>query len=204
MRTIIITGPSGSGKTILTNKLLKIFKDSLVIKTDSYYRDSIFFRLLSILKIDIYDRLISIKINEINKILNDIYNKEKTITFLHYDFKRRKSSKIKKDIRYKGENQFLILEGIFSHRLDLNYKDTININCIEQKNICLKRRIKRDEIERGRNNQEVNKKFDTSWYLFYQNIKKYMKNNKVFSINTIDNDSYQKLIFNLKKIKKNN
>ena len=41
MITIVITGPSGSGKTYLSNKLNKLFDNSIVIKTDSYYRDNI-------------------------------------------------------------------------------------------------------------------------------------------------------------------
>ena len=61
MKTIVITGPSGSGKTYLSNKLSKLFYNSIIIKTDSYYRDNIFIRFLSIFLYDIYDRLLSIK-----------------------------------------------------------------------------------------------------------------------------------------------
>ena len=50
MKTIIITGPSGSGKSFLTKNLSKIFKDSIVVKTDSYYRDNIIIKLLSLFK----------------------------------------------------------------------------------------------------------------------------------------------------------
>ena len=39
MQTIIITGPSGSGKSYLSSKLSKLFMNSIVIKTDSYYRN---------------------------------------------------------------------------------------------------------------------------------------------------------------------
>ena len=60
MITIIITGPSGSGKTFLSNKLLKLFDNSIVIKTDSYYRDNILIKFLSIFLCDIYDRPLSI------------------------------------------------------------------------------------------------------------------------------------------------
>jgi len=61
MIKIVITGPSGSGKTYLSIKLSKLFDNSIVIKTDSYYRDNILIRFLSIFLYDIYDRLLSIK-----------------------------------------------------------------------------------------------------------------------------------------------
>ena len=61
MKTIVITGPSGSGKTNLSNKLSKLFDNSIIIKTDSYYRDNILIRFLAIFLFDIYDRPISIK-----------------------------------------------------------------------------------------------------------------------------------------------
>tara|TARA_Y100001968_G_C19362339_1_gene720506 strand:+ start:738 stop:1349 length:612 start_codon:yes stop_codon:yes gene_type:complete len=203
MKTIIITGPSGSGKSILSHKLSELFDDSIVINTDSYYRDNILIRFLSILQSDIYDRPLSIKLNEINKTLNSIYNKEKLITFSHYDFKRKKSSYREIRINYKGKNQFLILEGIFSHRLDLNYHETINIVCKEEKEICFIRRLNRDQLERGRNTREVNKKFNNSWYLFYQNIRNYLKSNKVIILNPLDIISYDNLVINLQKMKNN-
>ena len=47
MKTIVITGPSGSGKSYLSNKLSKLFNNSIVIETDSYYRDNILIKYLS-------------------------------------------------------------------------------------------------------------------------------------------------------------
>ena len=67
MKTIVITGPSCSGKTYLSNKLSKLFHNSIVINTDSYYKDSLFIKFLSIFLDDIYDRIISCKIIDINK-----------------------------------------------------------------------------------------------------------------------------------------
>ena len=85
MKTIIITGPTGSGKSYLSNKLSKLFINSIVIKTDSYYRDNILIRFLSIFLYDIYDRLISIKKNEIKKTLRSINNKDRKIQFYKYN-----------------------------------------------------------------------------------------------------------------------
>tara|TARA_Y100001968_G_scaffold313178_1_gene337113 strand:- start:618 stop:1220 length:603 start_codon:yes stop_codon:yes gene_type:complete len=198
MKTIVITGPSGSGKSYLSNNLSNLFFNSIVIKTDSYYRDNILIRYLSLFLYDIYDRPLSIMKNEIKNTLRSIHNKERIISSYKYDFTRRKSSQSKMNINYKEDNQFLIVEGIFAHRLDLNYQNTINIVCEEEKEICYKRRLQRDKFERGRDNIEVNKKYDKSWYLFNKNIKDYLKKYTVIRINPLDNNSYKKLVNNLK------
>ena len=150
MKTIIITGPSGSGKSYLSVKISKFFNNTIVIKTDSYYKDNIFIKFLSKFQYDIYDRPFSFKKSEIKKTLRSLHNKDRLISFYKYDFKKKHSSKSEGSINYEGENQLLIVEGIFAHRLDLNYNETINIVCEEQKDICFKRRIKRDQLERGR------------------------------------------------------
>ena len=202
MKTIIITGPSGSGKTYLSNKLNKLFDNSIVIKTDSYYRDNIFIRFLSIFFYDIYDRPLSINKKELKNALTAIHNKDKLIKFYQYDFKIKQSSYSKKSIKYKGENQFLILEGIFAHRLDLNYQETINIICEEKKDICFKRRLIRDKLERNRNTSEVNRKFTRSWNLFYKNIIRYIDINRKISLNPVDKISYDNLVDYLQNISK--
>ena len=204
MITIVITGPSGSGKTYLSNKLYKLFDNSIVIKTDSYYRDNVFIRFLSVLLCDIYDRPLSINKKELKNTITAIHNKDKLITFYKYDFKRKQSSYSKKSIKYKGENQFLILEGIFAHRLDLNYQETINIICEEKKEICFKRRLIRDKLERNRNTSEVNRKFTRSWNLFYKNIIRYIDLNRKISLNPVDKISYDKLVDYLQNISKKN
>jgi len=204
MITIVITGPSGSGKTYLSNKLNKLFDNSIVIKTDSYYRDNIFIRFLSIFFYDIYDRPLSINKKELKNTLTAIHNKDKLITFYQYDFKRKQSSYSKKSIKYKAENQFLILEGIFAHRLDLNYQETINIICEERKDICFKRRLIRDKYERNRKTSEVKRKFTRSWNLFYKNIRGYLDINRKISLNPVDKISYDKLVDYLQNISKKN
>ena len=201
MKTIIITGPSGSGKSYLSKKISKLFNNTIVIKTDSYYKDNIFIKFLSIFQYDIYDRPISFKKSEIKKTLRSLHNKDRLISFYNYDFQRKKSSKTEGTINYEGDNQLLILEGIFAHRLDLNYNETINIVCEEEKDICFKRRLKRDQLERGRDSREVNKKFNKSWYLYYENVQKYLNNFEVLSINPLDMISYDQLVLYLQKQK---
>jgi len=200
MRTIVITGPSGSGKSYLTNKLSKLFYNSIIIKTDSYYRDNIFIRLLSIFIYDIYDRPLSIKKFELNKTLRSILKKETLITHYKYDFKNKHSSQSKINLNYNSDNQIIILEGIFAHRLNLNYKETINIVCKEKKEICYKRRLKRDQLERGRDKSDVYKKFNKSWDLYYLNVKKFLTFNKVLSINPREEITVDKLVLHIKNL----
>ena len=203
MKTLIITGPSGSGKSYLSEKISKLFNNTIVVKTDSYYKDNIFIKFLSIFQYDIYDRPISFKKSEIKKTLRSIHNKDRLISFYNYDFQRKKSSKKEENINYEGDNQLLILEGIFAHRLDLNYNETINIVCEEEKDICFKRRLKRDQLERGRDSREVNNKFNISWYLFHENVQNYLNNFEVLSINPLDMISYDQLVLYLQKQKTN-
>ena len=201
MKTIIITGPSGSGKSYLSKKISKLFNNTIVIKTDSYYKDNIFIKFLSIFQYDIYDRPISFKKSEIKKTLRSLHNKDRLISFYNYDFQRKKSSNTEETINYEGDNQLLILEGIFAHRLDLNYNETINIVCEEEKDICFMRRLKRDQLERGRDSREVNQKFNKSWHLYYENVQNYLNNFEVLSLNPLDMISYDQLVLYLQKQK---
>tara|TARA_Y100001968_G_scaffold25890_1_gene20231 strand:+ start:320 stop:925 length:606 start_codon:yes stop_codon:yes gene_type:complete len=200
MKTIIITGPSGSGKTYLANKLYNYFNFSLVLQTDSYYRDDLFIKLMSIFAHDIYDRVISLKKKELIKTIESIYNNNSKIILYNYDFRIKKSSKLIRNIDSYKDIKFLFLEGVFAHRLDINYKKTINILCNEKKDSCYQRRLKRDELERGRNRKEVKNKFSRSWNLFYENLENYISNNKVITLNTNDQSSYKQLIDSLKLI----
>ncbi len=200
MKTIIITGPSGSGKTYLSIKLSKLFDNSIIINTDSYYKDDLYIKLLSIFIYDIYDRFISIKDKSLIKTITSIYNKEEYATFYNYDFRSKKSSQFRRQIQYQNDNKFIILEGIFAHRLDLNYENTINIICKEKKEVCYQRRLKRDRIERGRNIEEVNNKFSKSWDIYSYYLTKFLSKNNFISINTDDKRNYKLLISKLQRI----
>ena len=208
MKIIVITGPSGSGKTILSKKIARLIENAIIINTDSYYKDNLFIKLTSKFIYDIYDRLISIKYSELIKTINSLKNKEKIIYFFNYDFKSRVSSKIIKQLSYQ-KDKIIILEGIFAHRLRLNYKNTINIVCNENKETCYQRRLKRDNIERGREINEINKKFVRSWDLYHQNVNSYRIKYPIILVNPDNESSYKKLIsrlsliFPIKKAKEN-
>ena len=198
MELIVITGASGSGKSYLSNKLARSFKNSIVIRTDSYYRDDFLIKYYSKYSDDIYDRLFSIKHKELIQTLSSILKKEKTSKYYSYDFKKKLSTNLKKNNKFIYKTKFLILEGIFSHRLDLDYSDSINIICKETRDICYKRRLIRDIKERNREKNEIIKRFDKSWNLYHQHLNNYIKNNKVTYFNQRDLNSYNKLIYNIK------
>ena len=199
MNTIIISGPSGSGKSFLAKILSNLLPDTIIIRTDSFYKDSILIKCLSLIVYDIYDRPLSIKSKELMNNIKSIRNQARQINSFYYDFKRRKSFNKKINLNYNDENQFLIIEGIFSHRLDIDYKNTINIICEEDKEICLQRRLIRDKHERGRNDKEIQKKFYKSWDLFFQNIEKFIKNNHTTTLKSSEKISYNDLVIKLIK-----
>ena len=198
MKTIIIAGPSGSGKTFLANYLIKHINNTIIVNTDSYYRDDFFVKFLSLFMNDIYDRIISIKKRELSNTIKSIYNNEKELKFYNYDFKRKKSTQLIR--KMQNETKFLIIEGIFSHRIDLNYKTSLNIFCRESKKICYQRRLKRDQLERGRNKKEVSRKFNKSWELYLKDLNSYIIKNDIYEVNCLDKNSYKKLVNKLKKI----
>tara|TARA_Y100001968_G_scaffold148070_1_gene135444 strand:+ start:619 stop:1227 length:609 start_codon:yes stop_codon:yes gene_type:complete len=200
MHTIIITGPSGSGKTYLSKKISSLLGNCIIISTDSYYKDDILIKLFSKVKYDLYDRIISIKKKEILKTIDSIYKRKKKILFYNYNFKNKISTKSFRNIEINNLSRFLIVEGIFAHRLDLNYRETINIVCSEEKNMCYQRRLMRDKLLRGRNSNEINKKFTRSWNLYHHNSRLYIKNNNIISVNQNDLISFNKLIELIKKI----
>ena len=199
MKLIIISGPSGSGKTTLSNNLCKVYKNTIVIKTDSYYRDDILIKFLSIFCFDIYDRFISINKIELINTISSILSKKKYVTFHDYNFITKKSSNVVKKINYKVKDLVVIIEGIFAHRMLPYLKEQVSfkILCIGQKELCYRRRLIRDKEDRGRDKQEVLKKFNKSWKLYYKNSQKYRNQKHIFLINTFDNLSYNDLISKL-------
>ena len=201
METIVITGPSGTGKTFLANKLSKDFKSSIILNTDSYYRDNLFIKFLSVFMHDIYDRLISIRKKDLLKTIESIYFNEKKIILYNYDFRTKKSTQIIS--KKQNKIQLLIIEGVFSHRINFKFKSSLNILCNENKEICYKRRLKRDQLERGRNKKEVKRKFKRSWDLYYKHLTTYIKQNDIYEVNTKEKMSYDKLINKIKTIYSN-
>ncbi len=197
LNLIIISGPSGSGKTFLAKRICKEFNHINIINTDSYYRDNFMIKILSLYFKDIYDRIISIKRNELIDTLTSLLNNEELINSYYYNFKTRKSTK-KTIIRKRNQytNQIVILEGIFAHRLIKNFKNNIfmKILCIEDKSLCLKRRIERDLVERGRKRKEVEERFQRSWEIFHNHSSNFKRNNEIIYLDNKDKEQYRNII----------
>ncbi len=197
MNLIIISGPSGSGKSYLAESICKKFKNINIIKTDSYYRDNLMIKILSLKFNDIYDRIISIKSKELIYTLTSILNREELIYSYNYDFRSKKSTK--KLIRININdytNPIVILEGIFSHRLMNKFKTNIfmKILCIEDKNLCFERRIRRDVIQRGRQRKEVEERFNRSWEIFHNQSSNFKKDKEIVYLNKKDESQYNNII----------
>ena len=113
MKTIIITGPSGSGKSYLSKKLSKLFNNTIVLKTDSYYKDNIFIRFLSIFQHDIYDRPLSIKKKEIKRILKSLdYEEEEINNALVYAETKHPTDNPSAEITPNDENNPILNEWL--------------------------------------------------------------------------------------------
>ncbi len=197
MNLIIISGPSASGKSVLAKRICKEFKYINIIKTDSYYRDNLMIKILSLYFKDIYDRMISIKKKELINTLSSILNKEELFYSYNYDFKTRKSTKKEINInRNQYTNEIVILEGIFAHRLIKDFKNHIfmKILCIDDKNLCFKRRIRRDLIERDRKRKEVEERFQRSWEIFQKQSTNFREDNEIIYINNKNEEQYNNII----------
>ncbi len=174
MKLIIITGPSGSGKTSLAVKLSQELKYSQIISTDDFYKTGIISKIFSEIINSYFDKYISHN----NKLLkNYIYKilKNKRINYFYkYDFKK-KSTTI--DFRNSGNIETLIIEGIFTLEF-IKYISKYNYLLIKldpYRDLCLKRIFYRDQIERGKNKNKVEKDFRNAWEIYKIKEKFYKK-----------------------------
>ena len=104
---------------------------------------------------------------------------------------------------WKSHALYLLAEFFYSKNEKQKSKEFFNqIIILENSNkdlrIKAQRRLNRDLLERDRKMDEVNKRFNKSWYLYYNNLKNYIRSNKVIYINTIDSNNYEQLIRKLK------
>ena len=189
MQLIIISGPSGSGKTTLSEIIFKRFKNGIILNTDNYYKTGLKSLILSKIIPSYFDRLISFNYKLFKKDLDFVLKNGSSNFFYEYNFKNRsikKINKITKNIR------LVIVEGIFAHEIigSLGDENSILINLKINKNLCMKRVIKRDNEERGKNKLLAKRDFIKAWELFFnkKNKNKKRKNNN-FKKYTIENKS---------------
>ena len=197
MQLIIISGPSGSGKTTLSKIILKRLKDGIILNTDNYYKTGIISKILSKIVISYFDRQISFNFRLFKRDLEFILKNGFSNFSYEYNFKTKsinKSYKNTKNIRY------IIVEGIFGKTVlkSLESNNCILINLKTNKKSCMKRVIKRDFIERGKNKNHAKRDFIKSWELFYKD----KNNSKNFSkqINLRNKNEINSLIKKITRI----
>ena len=170
MKLIFISGPSGSGKTTLSNQMRLKIKNSLILRTDNYYKTGIISNLLSKFVGGYFDRSISFNYRLLKKDFNFILNNGISYHERHYDFEK----KTRKNFLNKVSNiDYLIIEGIFSKEF-LNTLNTQNYFFLElrfKKNDCMKRVLQRDLKERGKSKNQAEKDFLKSWDIYHKRFK---------------------------------
>ena len=199
MQLIIISGPSGSGKTTLSEIIFKRFKNGIILNTDNYYKTGIKSLILSKIVPSYFDRLISFNYRLFKKDLEFILNNGFSNFFYEYNFKNmsiKKINKITKNIR------LVIVEGIFAHKIisSLGEENYILINLKTNKNSCMKRVIKRDYEERGKNKLIAKRDFIKAWELFFKKKIKHKQNNNLRKFIVENNSDLKTLLRNLTKI----
>jgi len=198
MKLIFISGPSGSGKTTLSNKIIKKNKNGIVLSTDNYYKTGLVSKLLPKFVEGFFDRSISFNNKLFKKDFDFIYKNGISICDRYYNFEK----KIVQNILNETNNiSFLIVEGIFAKEFSntLNNKDYIFLEIKTKKNECMKRVVKRDIKERGKDKKQAEKDFLKSWEIYYEKFKPHsIKNNtnKFIIEKNIDIDHILKKLFN--------
>ncbi len=196
MKLIFISGPSGSGKTTLSNQIIKKNKNGIVLSTDNYYKTGLISKLLPKFVEGFFDRSISFNKKLFKKDFDFIYKNGISICVRHYNFEKKTIQNILKET---NNISFLIVEGIFAKEFSntLNNKDYIFLEIKTKKNVCMKRVVKRDIKERGKDKKQAEKDFLKSWSIYYKKFKphskKTNKNNFIIEKNTDIDQILQKL-----------
>jgi len=198
MKLIFISGPSGSGKTTLSNQIIKKFKNGIVLSTDNYYKTGLISKLLPKFVEGFFDRSISFNNKLFKKDFDFIYENGISIYDRYYSFEKKTIQNI---LNETNNISFLIVEGIFAKEFSntLKNKDYIFLEIKTKKNECMKRVVKRDIKERGKDKKKAENDFLKSWSIYYEKFKpnsiKNNTNNFIIEKNT-DIDQILKKLFN--------
>jgi uridine kinase len=170
MKLVFISGPSGSGKTTLSNQIIEKIKNSIILRTDNYYKTGLESRLISKFLKGYFDRSISFNYTLFNKDFKYIIKNGTSINERSYDFEKKKINNI---LNETNNINFLIIEGIFAKEFSSTlcnqkyYFFELKIN----KNECMKRVVQRDIKERGKTKKEAEEDFSKSWNVYYEKFK---------------------------------
>jgi len=193
MKLLFISGPSGSGKTTLSNKIIKKIKNGFVLSTDNYYKTGLISKLISKIVEGYFDRSISFNRKLFKKDFNYILENGISIHKRRYNFEKKT---IQNYLKQTNNINILIIEGIFAkefsrvlHNQKYHFLE-IKIN----KNECMKRVIKRDFEERGKNKKRAKNDFLKSWDIYYEKFKNKSLKNKKNEFTITKNTNIDKLI----------
>ena len=193
MKVIFISGPSGSGKTTLSNQIIVKFKNGIILSTDNYYKTGIISKLLSKTVDGYFDKRLSFNYKLFKKDFNYIIDNGTSINERSYDFEKKT---INNFLNKTNNINILIIEGIFAkefsrvlHNQKYHFLE-IKIN----KNECMKRVIKRDFEERGKNKKRAKNDFLKSWDIYYEKFKNKSLKNKKNEFTITKNTNIDKLI----------
>ncbi|MBO8233933.1 AAA family ATPase [Prochlorococcus marinus XMU1419] len=170
MKLLFISGPSGSGKTTLSNQIIKKNKNGIILRTDNYYKTGLISKLLSKFVEGFFDRSISFNNKLFKKDFDFIYKNGISVSDRYYNFEKKTIKNISKET---NNISFLIVEGIFSKEFSntLNKKDYYLLEIKTKKNECMKRVVKRDIKERGKDKKQAENDFLRSWDIYYDKFK---------------------------------
>ena len=199
MKLIFISGPSGSGKTTLSNKILLKIKNGYILSTDNYYRTGLISKVLSKFVRGYFDRNISFNYKLFKKDLNFIIKNKISILERSYDFKKKKIKNYQKNT---NNIEFLIIEGIFAKELSNTIFNHMifSLELKKDRNVCMKRVIKRDSTERGKKKEQAQYDFSKSWDIYYeksQNRHIKRNTNEIIITDNTNIDEILKKIFKL-------
>ena len=198
MKLIFISGPSGSGKTTLSNQIIKNNKNGIVLSTDNYYKTGLISKLLSKFVGGFFDRSISFNNKLFKKDFDFIYKNGISICDRYYNFEKKTIQNI---LNETNNISFLIVEGIFAKQFSntLKNKDYFFLEIKTKKNECMKRVVKRDLKERGKDKKQAKNDFLKSWDIYYEKFKPHSINrttNEFIIRKKTDIDLIMKKLFN--------
>jgi uridine kinase len=196
MKLIFISGPTGSGKTTLSNKLIKKNKNGFVLSTDNYYKTGLISKILSKFVKGFFDRSISFNYKLFKNDFDFIYKNGISMNDRYYNFKKKTIQIISNET---NNISFLIVEGIFAKEFanTLSNQNYYFLEIKTKKNKCMKRVLKRDLKERGKDKKQAKKDFLKSWDIYYKKFKPNSINknrNKFFIRKKTDMDHIMKKI----------
>ena len=197
MKLIFISGPSGSGKTSLSNQIILKIKNGFVLSTDNYYKTGLISKILSKFVEGYFDRRISFNYNLFKKDFKFILKNGSSNQQRYYDFEKRI---IKNSLIETNNIKFLIVEGIFVNQFlkNLYSRNSYFLELKINKNLCMKRVVKRDLKERGKAKKQAENDFLKSWDIYYEKFKNKSikrKNNEFLITKNTNIDKVLKKIF---------